>query len=131
MEQENVAAIHANAVRKGFWRTLESLDGNRAALARAGALNSLDREAYDSEAFEFYAKQCMMIVSEVTELMEALRKNKGQHEVESEAADIFIRLADLYEGLRTHGLADKTLFEAVSEKTVVNAQRPERHGVLG
>jgi NTP pyrophosphatase (non-canonical NTP hydrolase) len=124
MEQENVAAIHANAKRKGFWGTIDLLDAIRSA-------NVVDKAEYDSRAFEFYAKQCMMLVSEVTELMEALRKEKGQHEVESEAADIFIRLADLYEGLRTHGLADKTLFEAVSEKTVVNAQRPEKHGVLG
>jgi NTP pyrophosphatase (non-canonical NTP hydrolase) len=124
MDQENIAAIHANAVRKEFWNTLDVLDASR-----GGGL--ITREYYDTRAFEFYAKQCMMLVSEVTELMEALRKNKGQHEVESEAADIFIRLADLYEGLRTHGLADKTLNEAISEKVVINGSRPAKHGVLG
>jgi NTP pyrophosphatase (non-canonical NTP hydrolase) len=124
MDQENIAAIHANAKRKGFWSTIETLDLIRS----AGVIR---KKEYDSKTFEFYAKQCMMLVSEVTELMEALRKEKGQHEVESEAADIFIRLADLYEGLRTHGLADKTLSEAVSEKVVVNGARPAKHGVLG
>lgn len=124
IEQDYAAGIHASAVRKGFWRTLEELD-----IARGQ--EGLGRAQYDSLAFEFYAKQCMMIVSEVTELMEAIRKEKGQREVESEAADIFIRLADLYEGLREHGLADDTLAEAVSKKVVVNHQRPERHGVLG
>jgi len=124
IDQDYASAIHRNAVRKGFWRTLEELD-----LARGQ--QSLGGEPYKAAAFEFYAKQCMMIVSEVTELMEALRKEKGQREVEAEAADIFIRLADLYEGLREHGLADDTLSEAVSKKVVKNVQRPERHGVLG
>jgi hypothetical protein len=121
MEQENIAAIHTNAVRKNFWDTIQMLDSQRGA-------GVIDQETYRSRAFEFYAKQCMMLVSE---LMEALRKDKGQHEVESESADIFIRLADLYEGLRTHGLVDKTLNEAISEKVVINGARPAKHGVLG
>lgn len=124
IEQDWLAGIHANARRKGFWDFLDYLD-------EARGTYSIDGDSYDKQAFLFYAKQCMMLVSEVTELMEALRKEKGQHEVESEAADIFIRLADLYEGLRRHGLADKTLAEAVAEKTVVNAQRPKMHGVNG
>jgi NTP pyrophosphatase (non-canonical NTP hydrolase) len=124
MDQENIAAIHANAVRKEFWGSLDVLDLIRS----AGVITKAE---YDERAFEFYAKQCMMIVSEVSELMEALRKSKGQHEVESESADIFIRLADLYEGLRRHGLADKTLNEAISEKVVINGTRPAKHGVLG
>lgn len=124
MDQENIAAIHANAVRKEFWGSLEVLD-----LVRSAGVISHDE--YSERAFEFYAKQCMMLVSEVSELMEALRKKKGQHEVESEAADIFIRLADLYEGLREHELVEKTLNEAISEKVVVNGARPPKHGVLG
>ena len=47
----------------------------------------------------FIAKQCMMIVSEVTELMEAIRKDRGEEEVAMETADIFIRTLDLYAGL--------------------------------
>jgi len=124
IDQDYTSAIHRNAVRKKFWDTIQMLDGQRSA-------GLISHEAYSSRAFEFYAKQCMMLVSEVTELMEALRKEKGQREVEAEAADIFIRLADLYEGLREHGLVEDTLSEAVSKKVVKNVQRPERHGVLG
>jgi hypothetical protein len=124
ISQGHVRSIHRNAVTKGFWATLESLD-------QARAEGNIDAADYEARAFEFYAKQCMMIVSEATELMESLRKKKGIKETEGEAADIFIRLADLYEGLRHHGLVDDILADVVERKIEVNAARPQRHGVLG
>jgi NTP pyrophosphatase (non-canonical NTP hydrolase) len=77
----------------------------------------------------FIAKQCMMIVSEVTETMEAVRKDRGQEEIVLEVADILIRTLDLYEGLRRSGYVTKSLDEAFNEKTKFNQTRPERHGV--
>ena len=77
----------------------------------------------------FIAKQCMMIVSEVTEAMEAVRKDRGQEEIVLEVADILIRTLDLYEGLRRSGYVTKSLDEAFNEKTRFNQTRPERHGV--
>ena len=65
--------LHKTAVSKGFWP--EDVDDI------------------------FIAKQCMMIVSEVTELMEAIRKDKGEEEIVMETADILIRTLDLYAGL--------------------------------
>lgn len=124
MNQEQVDAIHKNAVKKGFWDFQEQLD-------RMLKVGDLDKIEFDQLSFIFYAKQLMMINSEVSELMEALRKDKGIDEVESEAADIFIRLADLYEGLRDRGLVSKPLGLAVHDKINVNHKREAMHGVLG
>ena len=65
--------LHKDAVKKGFWP--EDIDDI------------------------FIAKQLMMIVSEVTEAMEAIRKDKGEEEITKEFADILIRTLDLYAGI--------------------------------
>ena len=65
--------LHEAAVEKGFWP--EDIDDI------------------------FVAKQCMMIVSEVTEVMEAVRKDRGSEEIAKEFADILIRTLDLYAGM--------------------------------
>jgi NTP pyrophosphatase (non-canonical NTP hydrolase) len=96
-------SIHATAVEKVFWT--EKVDDI------------------------FIAKQLMMIVSEVVEVMEAIRKDKGKQEVADEMADILIRTLDLYEGLSENGYVDQELQVAINNKTSFNKSRPERHGV--
>ena len=97
------ASLHKTATEKGFWP--EDVDDI------------------------FVAKQCMMIVSEVTEVMEAVRKDKGEAEIVLELADILIRTLDLYEGLRKHGYVSQSLEQALYRKSDFNKTRPERHGV--
>ena len=77
----------------------------------------------------FVAKQCMMIVSEVTEVMEAVRKNKGEEEITKEFADIIIRTLDLYAGMVEAGYTKLSLDQALREKVEFNKTRPEKHGV--
>lgn len=77
----------------------------------------------------FIAKQCMMVVSEVTETMEAIRKDKGEEEITKEVADILIRTLDLYAGLVEAGYTKLSLDYALKEKTQFNKTRPEKHGV--
>ena len=77
----------------------------------------------------FIAKQCMMIVSEVTEVMEAVRKDKGQEEIAKEIADVLIRTLDLYAGMMSNGYLSISLDKASEEKTEFNKERPEKHGV--
>ena len=84
---------------------------------------------YDEDNDIFIAKQCMMIVSEVTEVMEAVRKSKGSKEITKEIADILIRTLDLYQGMYTYGYVDHSLDEMFKEKTEYNKTRPEKHGV--
>jgi NTP pyrophosphatase (non-canonical NTP hydrolase) len=95
--------LHKTAVEKGFW----------------------PEETDDI----FIAKQCMMIVSEVTELMEAIRKDKGEEEIAMETADIFIRTLDLYAGLVEAGYTTISLDYALQEKSNINKDRPQKHGV--
>ena len=77
----------------------------------------------------FVAKQCMMIVSEVTEVMEAVRKDKGEEEITKEFADIIIRTLDLYAGMVDAGYTKLSLDQMLREKVEFNKTRPEKHGV--
>jgi NTP pyrophosphatase (non-canonical NTP hydrolase) len=95
--------LHEVAVEKGFWP--EEVDDI------------------------FIAKQCMMIVSEVTEVMEAIRKDKGEEEITKEFADILIRTLDLYAGAVEAGYTKLSLDQALREKVDFNKTRPEKHGV--
>jgi NTP pyrophosphatase (non-canonical NTP hydrolase) len=97
--------LHKVAVTKGFWPETEDVDDI------------------------FIAKQCMMIVSEVTEVMEAIRKDRGEEEITKEVADILIRTLDLYAGLVESGYTKLSLDYALEEKTQFNKTRPEKHGV--
>lgn len=97
--------LHKVAVEKGFWPKTEDVDDI------------------------FVAKQMMMIVSEVVEAMEAIRKDKGEEEITKEFADIFIRTLDLYAGLVEAGYTKLSLDHVLKEKSEFNQTRPEKHGV--
>jgi len=100
--------LHKIAVEKGFWGSPEDHD----------AVNDI-----------FIAKQCMMIVSEVTEVMEAVRKDKGSEEIAKEFADILIRTLDLYAGMVEAGYTRESLDYILKQKVDYNKTRPEKHGV--
>lgn len=97
--------LHKNAVMKGFWPEEEDVDDI------------------------FIAKQLMMIVSEVVETMEAIRKDKGEEEITAEFADIIIRTLDLYAGVVEAGYTKLSLDDILSQKVEFNKTRPEKHGV--
>jgi NTP pyrophosphatase (non-canonical NTP hydrolase) len=95
--------IHKNAVEKGFWdKTVDPI---------------------------FVAKQMMMIVSEVSEAMEALRKDMDPDQISDEFADIIIRTLDLYAGIAEAGYVNKSLDYAIKQKMERNTHRPKKHGV--
>jgi len=103
MFDEIAEEIHKNAVDKGFWdKTVDPI---------------------------FIAKQMMMIVSEVSEAMEALRKDMHPDEISDEFADIIIRTLDLYAGMVEAGYVTKSIDYAIKEKMEKNSNRPQKHGV--
>ena len=104
--------LHETAVEKGFWNVVRSEDG-------------VTPEQVDI----FMTKQLMMIVSEATEVMEAIRKSHGPEAVADEVADILIRTFDLYAGLLEYEYTNVSLDEAFEKKTGYNKSRPEKHGV--
>lgn len=105
--------IHETSSIKGFWDYMYA------------------RPEVPKDEFIFFAKQIAMIHSEATEVLEALRKNKGQDQVVEELADILIRVFDLYEGLRVNGDVEDSLHKTIIKKMKVNQERPRMHGVAG
>ena len=105
--EELAYSIHSNAINKGFWEP-----------------NTPDNHTV------FYLKQLAMIHSEVSEVLEAIRKEKGENIVVEEMADILIRLLDLWAGMQRDGAIKTLLTDALMEKVSVNTNRPRMHGVL-
>jgi NTP pyrophosphatase (non-canonical NTP hydrolase) len=99
------AILHETAIEKGFWDGTISYDkvGNKLALVH----------------------------SEVTEVLEAIRKNKGEDQIVEELADIIIRTLDLYNGMHNQGDVVTSLHKTVKRKSKVNKDRPRLHGTLG
>lgn len=98
------AVLHETAIEKGFWdgpRTHDQI-GNKLALVH----------------------------SEVTEVLEAIRKNKGSQEVVEEMADVIIRLLDLYAAMRNATFVEHSLDEMLLAKMEKNKLRPKLHGNL-
>ena len=98
---------HENAIQKGFW----------------------DPNNKDTHTI-FYLKQLAMIHSEVSEVLEAIRKEKGDDKVVEELADIIIRTLDLYWGLVEDGYTGYSIQGIMEEKTAYNRERDRMHGVL-
>jgi len=93
---------HDTADEKGFWSAPEMMDK--------------------------YVAKLALIHSEVTEVLEALRKSQGSDKVTEEFADIFIRCFDLYGVLVDAGEADPELGAVIAAKMKANAERPPKHG---
>jgi NTP pyrophosphatase (non-canonical NTP hydrolase) len=98
------AVLHETAIEKGFWEGPRNYDqiGNKLALVH----------------------------SEVTEVLEAIRKNKGSQEIVEEMADVLIRLLDLYAAMRNATFIEHSLDEALFVKMEKNTLRPKLHGNL-
>lgn len=109
MFDELAMELHETAVEKGFWKVIDDVSAEQVDI--------------------FVTKQLMMIVSEVVEAMEAIRKGKGEDEIAAEFADIIIRTLDLYAGLVEQEYTTISLDHAFEKKTGFNKTRPEKHGV--
>jgi NTP pyrophosphatase (non-canonical NTP hydrolase) len=103
--------LHDTAEKKGFWEPLDRMD--------------------KQDEFVFFAKQIAMIHSEATEVLEALRKDKGEEAVVEELADIIIRTFDLWAGLEKRGVVTSSLDQVMIKKMNINVERPRLHGVKG
>jgi NTP pyrophosphatase (non-canonical NTP hydrolase) len=98
------AVLHETAKEKGFWDGEYSHDkvGNKLALVH----------------------------SEVTEVLEAIRKSKGSENIVEEMADVIIRLLDVYAAMRNEEEILHSLDEVLEAKINKNKERPRLHGNL-
>lgn len=104
--------LNDTAVEKGFWEPMIRMDMK--------------------DDFIFYAKQLAMIHSEVTEALEALRKQQGDEKFVEELADIIIRILDLWAGMnRVRVEPLPSLNDTLMQKAEINKGRPNLHGNLG
>ena len=98
------AILHETARGKGFWDGEYSHDkiGNKLALVH----------------------------SEVTEVLEAIRKSHGSEKVVEEMADVIIRLLDIYAAMRNEETVLHSIDEILQKKMNINKERPKLHGNL-
>ena len=98
------AILHETAIEKGFWDGTISYDkvGNKLALVH----------------------------SEVTEVLEAIRKSKGSENIVEEMADVIIRLLDVYAAMRNEEQVLHSLDEILEKKININKERQRLHGNL-
>lgn len=98
------AVLHETAKEKGFWQGEYTHDkiGNKLALVH----------------------------SEVTEVLEAIRKRQGSEKVVEEIADTIIRLLDIYAAMRNEEAVLHSLDEVLHNKMEKNKVRPPLHGNL-
>ena len=98
------AMLHETAREKGFWDGEYSYDkvGNKLALVH----------------------------SEITEVLEAIRKNHGSEKIVEEMADVIIRLLDVYAAMRNEEEILHSLDEVLEAKINKNKERPRLHGNL-
>jgi len=100
-----IEIVHENADKHGFWRDIESI------------VDPLENNAMNNAI----TTRIMLIVCELAEATEGLRKNDAQN-FNEELADVAIRLFDLCGGLGIN------LEEEITKKMAINADRPYKHG---
>lgn len=106
MIDDQAAVAHAISKNNGFWD--------------------------DEVNIHFLLSKIALLQSEGSELLEAIRKEQGQERILDECADVFIRLVDLFQGMKQSGWLDQdaSLDKAIADKIRVNASRPRKHGNL-
>ena len=101
---EAAKQIHQTAVDKGFWD--------------------------DEVNAHFILAKLALVGSEVSEVLEAYRKQFGSEKIVEEMADIIIRLLDLYQGMKDKGIITHSLDTSIYVKAIANSSRPKMHGNL-
>lgn len=96
--------IHETSKEKGFWDGEYNYDkvGNKLALVH----------------------------SEVTEVLEAIRKSKGQVAIVEEMADVIIRLLDIYQAMVENKEITISIEKVLKDKMEINKKREKLHGNL-
>jgi NTP pyrophosphatase (non-canonical NTP hydrolase) len=98
------ALLHETAIEKGFWSSPKN--------------------------FDVFGNKLALVHSEVTEVLEAIRKNKGSEQIVEEMVDILIRTLDLYASMRNAGFVEHSIDEILFNKMEKNKVRPQLHGNL-
>jgi len=98
-------------------------------MARQVHLIAKSKGFWDGEVtYDKIGNKLALVHSEVTEVLEAIRKDQGQEKVVEEMADIIIRLVDLYQAMVNTGQINDSLDFVLEKKIMKNMERPALHG---
>lgn len=115
---ELVEKAHRNAKSHGFWEDwerIEQLENMTINISKDG------EKQVKIDKCNAIATRLMLIVSEVSEALEGIRKDDREN-FKEELADIAIRVGDLCGGLEIN------LEEEIKKKMERNKSRPYKHG---
>ena len=99
----------------------------------SGILHEIAKEKgfWDGEyTHDKVGNKLALVHSEVTEVLEAIRKSQGSEKVVEEMADVIIRLLDVYAAMRNEEAVLHSLDEILHKKMEKNKARPALHGNL-
>jgi len=98
-------------------------------MARRVHLIAKSKGFWDDEVtYDKIGNKLALVHSEVTEVLEAIRKDQGGEKVVEEMADIIIRLVDLYQAMINTGQIKDSLDFVLEKKIMKNMERPALHG---
>jgi NTP pyrophosphatase (non-canonical NTP hydrolase) len=90
---------------------------------------SVSKGFWDGEYnYDKVGNKLALVHSEVTEVLEAIRKDKGSQQIVEEMADVIIRLLDLYAAMLEHGDITHDIDSIIKEKNNINKSRANLHG---
>lgn len=110
--------IHETALEKGFWSKVYD----------SRFLGK--RKPTPKKDIDFMLSKLALVHSEVSEVLEAMRKQQGDEKIVEEIADVLIRLLDFYHGAKLCGWVESSLDDIVQKKMDKNKERPKMHGNL-
>lgn len=106
-------SLHETAKKKGFWAKVYKHSENQPV-----------------QDIDFMLAKLALVHSEVSEVLEAMRKQMGEEKIVEELVDIFIRLMDFYAGAKATGWVTSSFDEILEKKIGINKERPPMHGNL-
>lgn len=117
-----VKEAHENAKKHGFWEDVETLVHEYAVIDVLGAATCKElKDDCKPDLSNAICTRLMLIVGEVAEAMEGLRKDDRAN-FQEELADIMIRVFDLAGGLEID------LESEIKRKMEINKSRTYKHG---
>jgi NTP pyrophosphatase (non-canonical NTP hydrolase) len=107
--------LHTIAKKKGFWKKVYP----------EGSYTQ-----HSVQDIDFMLAKLALVHSEVSEVLEAMRKQMGEEKIVEELVDIFIRLMDFYAGAKATGWVTSSFDDILEKKIGINKERPPMHGNL-
>jgi len=105
--------IHKISLQKGFWNKVYDFEKKETV-----------------QDIDFMLAKLALVHSEISEVLEAMRKQMGEEKIVEELVDIYIRLMDFYQGAKNCGWVKSSFDDIYEKKMAINKERLPMHGNL-